>query len=420
MNDKVLYWIWLTLCFPPANRRMLLALEHMDPEALYEKRQDPGLPFLTSADLHRLRTVSLASAEKVLTDCQKLEVELLTMEDPAYPRRLREIDSPPPVLYYQGDLSNLDDALTIGVVGTRRVSDYYRRATGNISYQLARAGAVIVSGCAVGCDEYGHRGALRAGGRTVGVLACGFGVNYPAETRELREAMLQRGGALISELPPGTGKDSGYFRIRNRLIAALSEGVLVTQVPVRSGALLTADHAVEQGKELFCLPPNDIFSPDCMGSASLIRDGARVIFSARDILDEYLERFGPAVDQQRLPAENMTPPSVGRRTAVRSKPDPAAVSAEKPEEVTVPQPEEQPAAPAAPQPEETPVSPAPLPEELSENQRKILKRLEEGPAHVEDLLTCVEAAPYELLALLTELELLGLVRALSGQRYERS
>lgn len=403
MDDKLLYWVWLTLCFPAGSKKMQQLLDEGFPREIYESRDALAFDFLMSSDLHRLQTISLGSAEKVLDDCRKLGVHALTMEDDAYPQRLRDIDTPPPVLYYQGDLQELDRRLTIGIVGTRDITDYYKKCTGNISYQLARAGAVIISGCAVGCDEYGHRGAIRARGRTIGVLACGFGVNYPRQTEEVRQQMLELGGALVSELPPYSREERHYFRVRNRLIAALSEGVLVTQVPVRSGAILTADHAINQGKELFCLPPADIFSTECMGAAALIRDGAQVVFSARDILEVYLDRFGPEMDTEKVPTEDMIP-AVGMRSAS------IPAKTEKPAE-----PKPVPHTEIVPEKKES----TPLPDDLTDVQRRILTVLEKGPAHAEDLLHEVEVASYEMLALMTELELYGLVRSLSGQRYER-
>lgn len=401
MDERLLYWVWLTLCFPAGSKKIHKLLAEADPQGIYEDRDDLHFPFLNENELRRMQTISLGSAEKVLDDCRQLNVRAVTMEDEAYPKRLLDLEDAPPVLYVQGDIAGLDDRLTIGVVGTRDITDYYRRCTGNISFQLARAGAVIISGCAVGCDEFGHRGALRAGGKTVGVLACGFGVNYPRETEEVRERMVETGGALISELPPYTRHDRNYFRVRNRLIAALSEGVLVTQVPVRSGATLTADHAINQGKELFCLPPADIFSTECMGAAALIRDGAQVVFSARDILEVYLDRFGPEVDREKVPAADMIP-AVGMRAA--STPAPKA---DKPAGET----------------HEAPAGKAPLPDDLTDLQKQILARLENGPAHAADILAempeDVSVPSWELLAQLTELELMGLVRGLSGQQYER-
>lgn len=398
MDNRLVYWVWLTLCFPAGSRKMKKLLDEADPQGIYEDRDELTFSFLNEQELRRMQTISLGSAEKVLDDCRKLGVHIVTMEDELYPDRLRELDDPPPVLYVQGDLSGLDDRLTIGIVGTRDITDYYKRCTGNISFQLARAGTVIISGCAVGCDEYGHRGAIRAGGRTVGVLACGFGVNYPRETEAVRLQMVETGGALISELPPYVHHDRNYFRVRNRLIAALSEGVLVTQVPTRSGAILTADHAINQGKELFCLPPADIFSTECMGAAALIRDGAQVVFSAKDILEVYLDRFGPGMDTGRIPTEDMIA-AVSMRAA--STPAPKAEKA---------------AVPAA---AEEKKEPAALPDTLTGLQKKILVRLEQGPAHMVDLLEDADVPSWELLAQMTELELMGLVRALSGQQYER-
>lgn len=402
MDENLFYWVWLSLCFPAGSKKMKKLLDEAgDPQGIYEDRDELSYDFLNDAERRRMGTVSLGSAEKVLDDCRRLDVRIVTMADEEYPKRLLDLPGPPAVLYCQGDLSGLDEKLTVAVVGTRDVTDYYKRCTGNISFQLARAGAVIISGCAVGCDEYGHRGALRAGGRTIGVLACGFGVDYPRQTGDLRALMLEKGGALISELPPFVKDDRNYFRVRNRLIAALSEGVLATQVPIRSGATLTADHAIALGRDLFCLPPNDIFSTECMGAAALIREGAQTVFSAKDILDVYLDDFAGGLDAEKLPAGNMVA-AVGMRAA--SSP------AKKPEKAE--------RSPAEPPKEEPVKEKAPLPDTLLPSQKKILALMEKGPAHLSDLLEEAGVPSWELLTQMTELELMGLVRGLSGQLYE--
>ena len=404
MREDLLYWVWVTLCFPPANPKMLQLLEELTPREIYERQGSLPFPFLGAEDVRRLKKVPLAMAEGVLERCGQLGVHILTMQDEDYPRRLLHIEFPPPVLYCQGSLANLDQLLTIGIVGTRSVNDYYRRATGNVSFQLARAGAVIVSGCAAGCDEYAHLGALRAKGVTVGVLACGFGVNYPAKTEYVRKEIPAQ-GALISELPPGTKEDRHYFRIRNRLIAGLSEGVLAAQTPTRSGALLTITHALEQGKDIFCLPPNDIFSNTCMGIAPAIRDGAQVILSARDILDYYLSRFEPVLDMERMPAADMTGSRPGKRPA---KAAPEKKKRAKDEPGT-----------SAPPDKTANAAPAPLPEWLTDQQRQVLLMLGEGPKQVEELMESTGLASYQLLTRLTELAGAGLGRMLSGLVFER-
>lgn len=418
MRDDLLYWVWVSLCFPPANPKMLQLLEELPPKEIYEHRD--SLPaFLSAEDVRRLNKVPLAMAEGVLERCGQMEVGILTMEDADYPKRLLHIELPPPVLYCQGSLAGLDERLTIGIVGTRSVDDYYRRATGNISFQLARAGAVIISGCAVGCDEYAHLGALQAKGLTIGVLACGFGVNYPAQTEYIRREIPAH-GALISELPPGTKEDRYYFRARNRLISGLSEGVLASQTPTRSGALLTISHALEQGKDIFCLPPNDIFSNTCMGIAPAIRDGAQVILSARDILDYYMSRFESVLNLERMPAADMTGSRQSKQPAkAPEKKKPAKNEAKEPAQADASPAPDGLSADGSPAPSAPPASPAPLPEGLAEQQRQVLMLLEQGPRQVEELVEDTGLVLYELLAMLTELELMGLVRLLSGQRYER-
>lgn len=217
--------------------------------------------WVNQAETARIMRHSLERSEFILKECGRLKIRVVSLEDPLYPDRLKNIYAAPPVLYVYGDLSGMDDNVVLGVVGTRHPTEYGKTVTDELCYQLAAAGAVIVSGCAVGIDAHAHMGALKAGGRTVGVLGCGLDVDYPAENKGLKRGILKYGGALISELPPGTTVSRKYFPTRNRLISGLSLGVVVTEAPVRSGSLITLNLALEQGRDVFCVPPHDICNP---------------------------------------------------------------------------------------------------------------------------------------------------------------
>ena len=172
-KSKAVYWVWLSLCFPVACERVVALLEETDPETFY--REKTAYPFLKPDDLKAVETVSLERAEMVIRKCEKAGGRVLTMEDAEYPESLMHIYCPPPVLYVRGDLGCLRNRLCVSVVGTRKAYDYYLSAAGNICYQLARSGAAVISGCAVGTDSYAHLGCMRGGGPTVGVLACEIG-----------------------------------------------------------------------------------------------------------------------------------------------------------------------------------------------------------------------------------------------------
>jgi DNA processing protein len=208
---------------------------------------------------------------------------LLTWESPGYPRLLREISDPPPVLYVKGTITE-EDAWAVAVVGTRRASPYGREVTRRLTTALARSGITIVSGLARGIDAEAHWAALRAGGRTIAVLGCGIDQVYPPEHRKLAGEIIAH-GALVSDYPLGTRPEGSNFPPRNRIISGLSLGVLVTDAGVRSGALITADFAAEQGRDVFAVP-GSILARGCAGTNALIRDGAKVVLGPEDILEE--------------------------------------------------------------------------------------------------------------------------------------
>lgn len=423
-KSKAVYWVWLSLCFPVACERVVALLEETDPETFY--REKTAYPFLKPDDLKAVETVSLERAEMVIRKCEKAGGRVLTMEDAEYPESLMHIYCPPPVLYVRGDLGCLRNRLCVSVVGTRKAYDYYLSAAGNICYQLARSGAAVISGCAVGTDSYAHLGCMRGGGPTVGVLACGIDVDYPKESHGLKEAVVATGGALITELEPGRKVPAGYFHARNRLIAGLADCVLLGQVPLRSGAMITANAAIDQGKDLFCIPPSSIYDARCMGAASYIRDGAKLAFSAYDIVMEYLNRYKDTLHPEvveRQPLFITEPEEKGEIPL--PKPKSRKKKAEKPA-VSAPE-------PASPPEEETLLetirqeeppgilrTAAGIAYTLSPEdspRSRILSLLSDEPRLIDDLAAACGLPVGELLQTLTELELEGAVEAMSGSRF---
>ena len=221
--------------------------------------------------------------------CREHGIDILTEAHTAYPRILREIHDPPGVLFVRGTLRP-NDALAVGIVGTRHGTPYGLRQAERLAGGLARAGLTIVSGLARGIDAAAHRGALAAGGRTIAVLASGVMNIYPPEHDKLAEEVAAH-GALLSESPPHSEPLAGTFPQRNRLISGLSLGVIVVEAPERSGALITARHAMEQGREVFAVPGN-VDSRASRGCHQLIRDGAKLVESVDDVLEE----LGPLVE----------------------------------------------------------------------------------------------------------------------------
>jgi DNA processing protein len=244
---------------------------------------------LRSAGLDRRSLESLLAARSALDLDQELErvaavgARVLTWEAPDYPRLLREIAAPPPVLYVKGDITE-QDAWAVAVVGTRRASDYGREITRRLAGDLARNGITVVSGLARGIDGEAHRAALKAGGRTIAVLGCGIDRIYPPEYRKLAQEIVGQ-GALVSDYPLGTEPEGKNFPPRNRIISGLSLGVLIVEAGERSGALITADYAAEQGRDVFAVP-GSILTRGSAGTNALIRDGAKVVLGPEDILEE--------------------------------------------------------------------------------------------------------------------------------------
>jgi len=233
----------------------------------------------------------------------RLGMQVVTLGDAAYPRLLAEIPAPPPVLYYKGTLVP-EDAIAVGIVGTRRSTPYGREVAGRIAAELAEAGVTIVSGLARGIDGVAHRAALKAGGRTFAVLGSGVNVIYPAEHANLAEEIAAH-GAVVSGYAPDTKPDAVNFPPRNRIISGLSLGVLVVEAPIKSGALITCDFAADQGREVFVVP-GSVLSAASAGCNRLLRDGARPVTCAADILEDLNlgQRREQTAVQQVLPASD--------------------------------------------------------------------------------------------------------------------
>jgi DNA processing protein len=225
---------------------------------------------------------SEVSLDAIWERIQNQGIQVLTWEDEGYPRRLKEIDQPPPVIYVRGRIQPEDD-WAVAVVGTRRVSAYGRQVTEEIASLLARSGVSVVSGLARGVDAAAHQAALNAGGRTLAVLGSGVDRIYPPEHRRLAEA-IQGQGAVISDYPPGTPPDGVNFPPRNRIISGLSLAVVIIEAGERSGALITAGFAADQGRDVFAVP-GSILAPQSIGTNRLIQNGARPLLDPKEILE---------------------------------------------------------------------------------------------------------------------------------------
>lgn len=223
-------------------------------------------------------------AETYTTELAKKEINFITTADSDYPELLKQISDPPFVLFVRGKICKVD-SLAVGVVGTRYPSMYGREVTERITSDLAIAGVTIVSGMARGVDTIAHRATLEAGGRTIAVLGCGIDIIYPPENKQLYYDIIKN-GAVVSEFPPGVLVSRGLFPARNRIISGLSRGIVVTEGAKESGSLITASDAGKQGRDVFAVP-GSITNPMSAAPHFLMKDGAKIVTSAKDILDEF-------------------------------------------------------------------------------------------------------------------------------------
>jgi DNA processing protein len=282
----------------------MAAAWHADPDDLRRVGLDEKV---VQQFLHHRQQFDLDAALKQL---QHLNAWVCTIDDAAYPSLLAKIDDAPPLLYVKGDLLP-QDALALAMVGTRRATTYGKKVAERIAVAMASAGITVISGLARGLDAVAHHACLRSGGRTIAVLGNGIDTVYPSEHKPLAEQIIRQGqGALITEYPPGTPPHGQHFPARNRIISGLALGVLVVEAPASSGALLTAGLAAEQGREVFAVPGN-ISSPNSIGTNRLIQDGAKLVLTPDDILNELniqyqnvqtrqtVEAIAPATDLER-------------------------------------------------------------------------------------------------------------------------
>ncbi|MBO4914061.1 MAG: DNA-processing protein DprA [Oscillospiraceae bacterium] len=287
------YWVWLSEREGLPRRMALLLLEHFgSPENVYYADAEEYLHVegMTRQLAERLEDKSTAEADRILGECERLGLRVLTMQDADYPVRLRNIYEPPCLLYVLGRLPEIDEEAAIAMVGTRSATPYGVKVAEEMAYTLARQGALIVSGAAYGIDSASHRGALRAGAKTVAVLGCGIDVVYPSGNGQLYRDIAAV-GALMSEYPPGTPAIGAHFPVRNRIISGLCVATLVVEAPERSGALITANTALEQGREVFAVP-GPIDAPMSRGCNRLIADGAAALAAGSlDILRELEARY---------------------------------------------------------------------------------------------------------------------------------
>lgn len=451
-EDTILHWLWLQHACGPCSAAMAQLLERSNGvESLYcatRKNLEEDFPNLNEKLIEKLLDKDLSKPLEIFAYCRNNGITVLTPDHKEFPSRLLLIPSPPCVLYVRGRFPDLNRLLSISIVGTRRMTDYGSQSTYLLAHDLAKAGTVIISGMAKGVDGIAHRAALDAGGTTVAVFGCGVNRCYPPEHVDLMNEIIRR-GAVISEFPPFTPPSANHFPIRNRIISGISQATVITEADERSGALITARHAVQQGRDLFALP-GKIGDRNSVGPNHLLREGAITVTAAMDILSEYHVHYKDVINIRALPhpglrSKKIASPIVrknlvGDRTYVSFEeyaalhpelyPDRNSPLAEEPLEAkqedgiaptahTTPRKNgasrsESTIAPSSIEPQASPPLPA-----LSPSEEQIFRLIPKEGSVTADELTESGLAVSDILITLTTLEIKGVIESLPGNQYRR-
>ena len=388
------YWLWLTTRKGLHGRSAWRVARHFPTiEAAYFAGAGEYAAIEGLQNAEPLLDKDLQMAERILRQCYEKGISILTLQDAAYPQRLKATDDPPLVLYYRGTLPDLNGP-AVAVVGTRRASAYGMTQARRMGYGLARCGCTVVTGGAKGIDTEAIKGALTGGGPVAAVLGCGVDVVYPAQNRNLFRDVEQN-GCLISEYPPGTEPYAGNFPTRNRILSGLSLGVLVVEAPEKSGALITADHALEQGRDVFTLPAN-VDMESSRGNLRLLRDCAIPVRDAWDLLQEYAAQYPQTLSRQNcgdfrggdyLPEPELSQEALPKKDIDKPKSKAYIDLNEKLES-------------------------------LSHDEQCLAKLLQDGPLHIDAIVDRAQMTAGRALASLTLLEVKGMVRRPSARMYE--
>lgn len=402
-NCPVEYWIWMQNALGAGARTDELLAYFKTPEEMYKAGEYEwrlsGL--LTSKKIELLKNSTFEKTTEIINECRQKGYKIITPDDNLFPERLKNLPDMPLVLYGIGDCSVMNDTVSIGMVGTRNASNYGIETAQKLSFLLALSGATIVSGGALGIDSEAHAGAMLAKGRTLAFLGCGLSVNYLMENAPLRRA-ITRYGAVVTEYSPFTSASRITFPTRNRLISGVSLGVVVVEAGVKSGSLITANFALEQGKDVFAVP-GDIVRSSFDGTNHLIKNGAKPVFTAEDVLIEYEYLYGDLLDLSNAKVNVASVPYVDYRKK-KSQTQVTPVKKEVPIKT-----------------EETPVEKfqrKKLPEDMSEEAKIVYSVLNEKGVHIDDIVRETNLKMNIVLSSLTELELLDFVQLESGKKYK--
>ncbi|MBR4473393.1 MAG: DNA-protecting protein DprA [Oscillospiraceae bacterium] len=401
--ETVRYWIWLSQLNISPKARAAVVRDFGDAETAFRSEEGSfrGRTGISAREAEALELRDLSETDRVLARCREQNLTILPITDPAYPACLRQIFDPPAVLYVQGTLPPVDEVPVLAVIGTRRASPYGIKMSRDLAAQLANAGAVVLSLLTQGADEAAAQGALSSACPCIGVLGTSHEVCRLPIAREVA-----RTGAVISEYPPGRESMKHFFRERNRIAAGLSDGVVVVEAPEKSGTRLFVMDAVEQGKDIFAVPGN-ADSENAAGTLSLIKEGAKLVTDAEDVLEEYRVRY-PAFFSEDEPAAVKKPAGKHHRTP------PPNISAPAGSDPRIAPPNI--SASVGSDPRIAPPAKPPL----TDDQQRILDAIGEFSTHVDDITERTGLPTARVLSQLTLLEIKGLIRRESGKRFSKN
>lgn len=406
--EPQVYWIWLQQALGVGAEQAEELLRQYDTaQTIYEATVSPM--GLRPEQYRRLKDKDLSEARKMLAAVTALGGFVMTPEDCDFQALFEGMFAPPLAIYGKGERFDISSQPSVAIVGTRHHDAAGVLVTRRLAAGLAAGGAIVVSGGASGLDNEALTAALDENGRCISFQACGLDVNYPQATAPLRERLMKSGGLLLTEFPLGARAYKHHFHIRNRLISAAALGTLVTQAPRKSGALITARWAREQGRDVFAAP-GTVGTPFSEGSNDLLKDGAKLVTGAVDILMEYIERYPLTIDIEAAIAAEERAARVYRheQQASRSErvPHPSRKAASAALKVAQP-----------PINEETPPALVPCPAGVGADGKRIYDALAAQPQTVGELAIALSLSPATVLASLTIFELQGVVSCGAGQRY---
>ncbi len=434
-ENSTLYWLWLQCVCGEGSVLPEMLMSHFGSiEAVYgaEESDYEKVAGITARSVNKLADKSLDKAREILAYCKNEGIGILTPDSPLYPKRLNRIPCKPAVLYYKGIMVDLDREVCIAEVGTRDMTEYGSRTAYTMAYDMARGGAVVVSGMAKGVDGMAHRGALDAGGYTVAVLGCGIDRAYPSEHVELMKEIMKC-GVVMTEFRPFTPPIGRNFPMRNRIVSGISLGTLVIEAPKKSGALITAETALKQGRNVFAIP-GKVGELNSEGGNVLIQSGAKMVTGATDILVEYQNLYPSKIDLNKITAiksRNFVPatfvasvkPSFSdiRRESAEKRARASEEKIELPEFKPKEKEEFKSEMREAFKPEVKEEKKPSLPLGIEGKQLEILTLLmNEGEMTADAISAKTESAITDILVELTMLEIMGHITALPGGTYKLS